>query len=57
MIEPGRELDLAQKAIGAERRGELGVKNLEGYDAIVLHVLGEVDGGHPAFAQLSVDRI
>jgi len=33
------------------------VKNLERYDTIMLYVLGEVDGRHSSFAQLSVDGI
>ena len=57
MVEPRRELDLAKKAIGAERGSEIGMKNLERDDAIVLAVLREIDRRHPAAAELAIDRV
>ena len=57
MVEPRGELDLAKKPVGAERCGEVGVEDLEGDDAIVLAVLGEVDGRHPAAAELAIDGV
>ena len=57
MIEPGGNLDLAQEAVGAERGGELGVQHLEGDDAVVLEIAGEVDGGHAPAAELALDLI
>jgi hypothetical protein len=41
MIEPRRELYLTQKTIGPQRSGQIGVQDLERYDAIVLRILCE----------------
>ena len=45
-----------QKA-GAEGAGELGVEHLQGDGAVVAEVLGEVDGGHSAAAELALDAV
>src|SRR6266508_5765196 len=57
MIQPCSELDLPQKPIGAEGRGELGVKHLERNDAVVLDVLREVHGRHAAATELAIHRV
>ena len=57
MAEPGGDLDLAQEALGAERGRQLGVEDLERDLAVVPEVLGEVDRGHPAAAELALERI
>src|SRR2546427_706492 len=44
-------------ALGAERRGDLGPEDLDGDFAMVLQVLGEVDGCHPAAPQLALERV
>ena len=36
---------------------ELGVEDLDGDLAAVLQVLGEVDGGHAALAELALDAV
>jgi hypothetical protein len=53
VLEPGGELDLAEKALGAEGAGQLGVEHLEGDGAVVAEVLREVDGGHAATSELA----
>ena len=50
-------LDLAGEAVRAERGGELGAEHLDRDLAIVLQVLGEVDGGHAALAELALDPV
>ena len=57
MVQPGCELDLPQKPIGAERRGEIGMQNLECYEAFVLRILREIHGCHSTPAELAVDRV
>jgi hypothetical protein len=53
----GGDGDLAGEALGAEGGGELGAEDLEGDPAVVLQVLGEVDGGHAALAELPLDAV
>jgi len=57
VVEAGRDLDLAQKALGTECCGKLGLEHLDGYFAMVLQVLGEVDRRHPAVAELALDCV
>ena len=57
VLQPGGELDLALEALGAERGGELGEEHLEGDRAVVPEVLGEVDDGHAAAAELALERV
>ena len=57
MIESSGDSDLAQKPVGAKRGRELGVKDLERDDAIVLGVLREIDRGHSATPQLAIDGV
>ncbi len=51
MAELARDLDLAQEPLGAERGGELRAHHLHRHLALVLLVLGQVDGGHAALAE------
>ena len=57
MLEPGREPDLALEPLRAERRRELGMQDLERDQAVVLEVAREVDGGHPAAAELALEGV
>ena len=57
MGERGGELDLAEEALAAERRGEVLVEDLDGDVAVVLEVVGEVDGRHAAGAELALDAV
>ena len=57
MLQPGRELDLPFESLGAERGGELGEEHLERHPAVVLQVVGKVDGRHPAAAQLALEAV
>ena len=53
----GRDFDFPEKSLGSERGGELGTEHLDGDLAPVAHVVGEVDGRHPAGAELADDRV
>src|SRR5258708_492452 len=57
MLEIGRRLDLRQKTLGAECRGEIGMQHLHRDPARVLHIFGEIDGGHSAGAEFSFDPV
>ena len=57
MLEPCRDLDLADKPLGAERGGEFGPQHLEGHLAVVLEVAGKIDRRHPARANLPLDGV
>ena len=51
------EVDLGQEPLSAQHRGQLRPQHLEGHIAVVLEVVGEVDRGHPALAQLAVKAV
>jgi hypothetical protein len=57
VLQPGGDGDLAAEALGAEGGGELGAEDLEGDSAVMLQVLGEVDGGHAALPELPLDAV
>ena len=57
MLEVGGGLDLGQEPLGADHGGELGAQHLERDLAVVPEVLGEVDGGHAARAELALDAV
>ena len=57
MLEPGGEADLALEALGAERGGELGEQDLEGDGPVVAEVVGQVDDGHAAAAELALEGV
>jgi hypothetical protein len=52
-----READLGEEALAADHGTELGMQHLDGDLALVLEVLGEVDGGHPALAELALEPV
>src|SRR5215831_6716560 len=57
MSQACEQLDLAGEALGAERRADLRTKHLERHLSLVLQVLGEIHGRHPARANLALDRV
>ena len=57
MLQAGREADLALEALRPERGRELRVQDLEGDRPVVPHVLGEIDGSHPAAPELPLERV
>jgi hypothetical protein len=56
MGELGRESDLAQKTLGA-REPDVLIDNLDGDGAIVAEVAREIDRGHPATSELTLDGV
>ena len=55
-LEQGR-LDLAKEPLGADCGGELGLHHLDGDLALVLQVGCQIDRGHPAGAELTLDAV
>jgi hypothetical protein len=57
MLEVGCDLDLGQKAFSPDNRSQFRLQDLEGHFAVVLEVVGQVDRGHAALAQFTLDGI
>jgi hypothetical protein len=57
VLEVGGDLDLGQKPLAADDGGELGVQHLDGHLAAVLHVFGQIHGGHAALSQLALETV
>jgi hypothetical protein len=55
--QPGAQLDLAEEPLRAKRLGEFGTHHLHRHGAMVLQVLGEIHGGHPAATQFPLDAV
>ena len=57
VLQVRRGLDFREETFRSYNCGQLRLEDLERNVPVVLYVLGEVDGGHPTFAQLSLDLI
>jgi hypothetical protein len=57
VLQVRRRLDFGQETLGSDDGGQLRLEDLEGDLSTVLQVVGEVDGGHPAFAELALDAV
>src|SRR5439155_9322041 len=57
VIERGRDLDLAQEALGPDRSAEIRSEHFDGYLAVVLQVQGEMNRGHPPLAQRALQAV
>ena len=57
MVQVGGGRDLAQKALGSEGVDQLGTEHLDGYLAIMLEVMREIDRRHAACAKLAVEAV
>ena len=57
MLQRRRGGDLLHEPLGAQDRGQFGLQDLERHLALVLEVLGQVDGGHAALAELPLDPV
>ena len=57
MLQVGRELDLGQEPLGPDHRGELGAEHLERHPPGMPDVLGQVDRGHAAGADLALEAV
>ncbi len=57
VLELGGGGDLLHEALGTEDGGQLGLQHLDGHLAQVAEVLGQVDRGHAARAELPLDAV
>ena len=57
MPEARRRLDFSEKPLSADDNRQLGLQDLEGDVAVVLQVLGQINRGHPALTQLTLDGV
>ena len=57
VAQPRGDGDLAGEPAAAQRAGDLGAQDLERHSALVLRVVRQVDGGHPAPAELALDQV
>ena len=57
MVQVGGGRDLAQEALGPEGVDQLGTEHLYGDLAIMLEVVREIDRGHPARPELTLDAV
>src|SRR5207249_1827373 len=57
MLQLGSDLDLAEEPLRAQGRGQFRFEDLHGHFALVPQVLGQVHRGHPAAAELALDRV
>ena len=57
MLQAGRDLDLAEKAVAAKGRGQLGLQHLHRNLAAVPEVLRQVDGRHAPATELPLEQV
>ena len=57
MLQVGRGADLGQESLRADHRGELRPEHLHRHPAVVPEVMGQVDRGHAARAELALDPV
>jgi hypothetical protein len=57
MAELSSDPDLVQEALSANGRGQVRPHHLEGDEAIMAKVAGQVDSCHSTFAQLALDGV
>ena len=57
MLEVGGGLDLGQEALAPDDGCEFRFQNFQRDLSLVLEVLGQVDGGHAALAELTLDGV
>jgi hypothetical protein len=57
MMQPGGDLDLPQEPLRSQRGGELRPQHLDRDLSVMLEILGEINGGHAAPAELALDQV
>ena len=57
MMQPGGDLDLGEKAIGAEDGAELRAQNLDRDFTVVAEVARQIDHRHAALADATLDLV
>jgi hypothetical protein len=57
MTQRRRRLDLLHESFGTQHGGQLGLEDLDRNLAVVLEILGEIDRGHAARTELTLDAV
>ena len=57
MVEPGGDLDLAEKSGRSDVGADIGSKDFHGNSALVLQVVGQEDFRHPSLSQFPLDLV
>ena len=57
VVEPGGEVDLAEKPLGTQGGSQFGVEHLERDRSVVPEIAREVDRGHAAAAELALEHV
>ena len=57
VLKVGGDLYLGEETLGPDHGGQLGLEDLQRDVPLVLQVLGQVDRGHPALAELALDDV
>ena len=57
VLEPRRELDLPEEALGAQRVGQLRVEELERDRAVMAKIVSKVDSSHTPTPELALDAV
>ena len=57
VLEAGGGADFGEESLGAYDGAQFRAQELDGNEAVVLQVAGEVDGGHATAAQLPLDAV
>ena len=57
MLEVRRRLDLGQEPLGADDGSQLRLEHLQRDLPLVLQVVREIDGGHPALTEFALDAV
>jgi hypothetical protein len=57
VMEPCRDFDLPKKSLRAKGLGEVGLEDFDGDGAAVLQIFGEVDRGHAAPTEFTVEVV
>ena len=57
VMQSGGDLDLPEKSLRPQDPRQLGTQHLDGHPPVVLEILGEVDRGHAALAQLALKPV
>ena len=57
MCQPREHLDLTTKALMTKRRAEVGVEDLHRDLSVVLNIVREMDGCHPATPELALEPV
>ena len=57
MGQPGSDADFAEEPVGSDQRRDFRLENLDGDEAVVFEIRGEVNSSHAAGTQLALEPV